>query len=177
MPILVFVTGTVNNSSIIDSATGQPVYNVSTPSGLGNNTTSVFNTQGNVVGQFKPGFLHDTVTRRGQTTRVSEWLVKKKIFARARQFVASNGKEYKWVFEWDIRGDKGVKLFECAMGRQVAHAHRKAFTQWSFSSSKAMSIDVSPDVLEILDDIVLSFIICESMTEQEETSAIVSSTT
>ncbi|KAI0822029.1 hypothetical protein BC628DRAFT_1341056 [Trametes gibbosa] len=173
MPVLVFVSGKVDNSSVVDSATGQAVYEVSTPSGLRNKTTSVRDAHGNEVGAYKPGLLHDTVTRQGQTTRVSEWLVKKKIMARARQFVASNGKEYKWVFEWDIRGDKGVKLFECEMGRQVAHAHRKPFTQWSFKSSKAMSIDVSPDVLEILDDIMLSFIICESMTERDETTAVV----
>lgn len=67
------------NSTVVDSATGQFLFMVETPipPGKGRRTTTIFDAQRRIVGVFDRNLGHDSVSVRGTTMRVGEWLPKK----------------------------------------------------------------------------------------------------
>ncbi|OJT10384.1 hypothetical protein TRAPUB_13076 [Trametes pubescens] len=178
-----FTSSTLTNSTVVDSATSQLLFELSTPFGL-HYKTILKNAQNNVIGEFKQGSLHDEVTYQGRTMRVSEWLPKKSLLSRfvqsaepllvkqqqsahcffnvssSRTFEAPNGRSYRWDTGGIWKG--GWRLFDCQTEELVASGHNKKL----FSTK--MNIDVVQDGLPILDVIVLSFAICELMRKREE---------
>lgn len=80
-----FTSSGLTNSTVVDSATGKTLFEVSTPFSIHYNTT-LRDAQNNVVGEFKQGMVHDEVTYQGRTMRVSEWLPKKSILSRYAAF-------------------------------------------------------------------------------------------
>ncbi len=81
------------NSSVVDSATGQFLFMVETPTppGKGRRTTTIFNAQRQIVGVFDRNLGHDSVSVRGTMMRVGEWLPKKSWRSRSvtRQIIPS----------------------------------------------------------------------------------------
>ncbi len=66
------------NSAVVDDATGQVLFQVSTPRWkLGNSTTTIKDQNEQVVAEYEPRFGHDMVTVHGRTTQKSEWLPRK----------------------------------------------------------------------------------------------------
>lgn len=134
-----FTSSGLTNLAVVDSATGETLFEVSTPFSLHYNTT-LRDAQNSVVGEFKQGMIHDEVTYQGRTMRVSEWLLKKSILSRyaafrsvirlqlnhrsinvsrSRTFVAANGRSYRWdtggmwKLGWRVRGRARVCRAGC----------------------------------------------------------------
>ncbi|OJT10383.1 hypothetical protein TRAPUB_13075 [Trametes pubescens] len=142
-----FTSSGLTNSAVVDSTTGQLLFELSTPLlGLHRNTT-LRDAQNNVIGVYKRGTIHDEVTYQGRTMRVSEWLLKNSVFSSS-----------------DI--DAEVQLVDCQTGELVANAHSK-----KLFSTKKMNMDVVQNGLPILDAIVLSFLICELRLRREQDAA------
>lgn len=115
-----FTSNTLVNSTVIDSATGQVLFELSAPRYHFRIHTTLRDAQNNVVGEYKKGKIGTApeVIYRGQTMRAKEWLVKKHWHSRyvgvfhqsveraaahrsveifsSRTFKAYNGRAYEW---------------------------------------------------------------------------------
>lgn len=80
-----FTSNKLTNSAVVDSTTGQILFELSTPFGLRRHTT-LRDAQNNVIGAHKRGAIHDEVTYQGRTMRVSEWLHRNSVFSRFMDF-------------------------------------------------------------------------------------------
>ncbi|KAI0632037.1 hypothetical protein C8Q77DRAFT_1158716 [Trametes polyzona] len=161
---LVFASNSPTNSPVVDSETGQLLFSVSTPHSL-TPVTTVTDSQGGAVGEYKRGWIHDEVVYKGQSRHLSDWLVKNSVFSRRRKFEAPNGKKYEW--QWGRLMSNDLKMVDCDTGKLVAQGLRKEFKL--FSQSQKLSIEVTPDGAPIMDAIVLTFVICELLTRKMET--------
>ncbi|EIW59696.1 uncharacterized protein TRAVEDRAFT_46999 [Trametes versicolor FP-101664 SS1] len=161
-----FTSNKLTNSAVVDSTTGQLLFELTTPFGLRRHTT-LRDVQNNVIGAHQRGAIHDEVTYQGQTMRVSEWLHRNSVFSSSRTFTAANGRSYKW--EKGGMFNKGWQLSDCQTGQLVASAHNK-----KLFSTKKLNIEVVQDGLPILDAIVLSFLICELRSRRQQNAAAAS---
>ncbi|OJT15356.1 hypothetical protein TRAPUB_8066 [Trametes pubescens] len=144
------------NSVVVDSATGERLFEFATPFGLHWRTvTTLRDAQSNVVGEHKSGWTRDEVTYQGRTMLMSDWLVKKGLSSR---FVPRG------LFVAGMQ-----HLLDCQTGALVARGHRKRTRLFS-SSGEKLNIDVPPDGLPLLDAIVFSFFLCELMARRKESA-------
>ncbi|KAL1940808.1 hypothetical protein VTO73DRAFT_7849 [Trametes versicolor] len=152
------------NTPVINSATGEHLFQLSTPIGFRSRSTTLWDAQDRMVGKYKTGWAHDELTYHGQTMTLAEWLVERSGSC-GRTFLASNGRSYEW--QWEILGSGGYKLIDCLTDKLIARGHRK-----HTRPSRKMSIDVLPEGYPFLDAIVLSFVLCERIREEQETAAL-----
>ncbi|KAH9927936.1 uncharacterized protein BXZ73DRAFT_48691 [Epithele typhae] len=140
------------NSLIVDTATGETLFETTTPFKFGARTTTLYNPRQEVVGMYERRWGRDTVTFHGETHPLSEWLPHCGAFAsRSRRFSAPNGKAYEWRRR---SGAAALKLVATDTGRTVAKAHRAHRDQ-------QLSVDLEPELAPFLDEVMFSFIICE----------------
>ncbi|EIW58307.1 uncharacterized protein TRAVEDRAFT_20355 [Trametes versicolor FP-101664 SS1] len=158
------------NSSVVDSATGERLFEFATPFGLHWRTvTTLRDADRRMVAEYKTGWTRDEVTYLGRTMLMSDWLVKKSVLSSNRIFVAPDGRSYEWEKDGMAQGGNEYKLLDCQTGELVAQGHRKRARRL-FSSSEKLNIDVLPDGLPILDAIVFSFFLCELMARRRESA-------
>ncbi len=113
-----FTSDTLVNSTVIDSATGQSLFELSASRHHFRIHLTMRDAQNNVVGEYKEGKSDTEVIYRGKTMRAREWLVKKHWYSRfvgafqrsveraaahssvdifsSRTFMAHNGRAYEW---------------------------------------------------------------------------------
>ncbi|EIW62468.1 uncharacterized protein TRAVEDRAFT_42828 [Trametes versicolor FP-101664 SS1] len=91
-----FTSNTLVNSTLIDSATGQVLFELSASRDHFRIHITLRDAHNTMVGEYKKGKIGTEVIYRRQTMRVKEWLVKKHWYSRTRTFMAHNGKAYEW---------------------------------------------------------------------------------
>jgi len=160
------------NTSVVDTNTGAPLYEIETPRSFFKSRTTTIRRiyqQGSpsrVVSQIKwSTFSPDLVSVDGnQWTKVNSFLVKGGIFSESRTFVTVDGAEYKWK----SKSDK-FTLVERGSRTVVARSHRHIIPGWilnPFAPRPDMSIDIMPSAVSILDIVVLTFIIMEKKRQE-----------
>ena len=77
-----FVNDDPLNSDVVDSATGQLLYDITTPFTLGTSKTTVRDAQGQIVAVYKHGWGTDKMTFLGETRDIDEWLPTRDFFSR-----------------------------------------------------------------------------------------------
>ncbi|KAI0670981.1 hypothetical protein C8Q78DRAFT_1033227 [Trametes maxima] len=147
-----FTSSSMTNSTIINTATRNVLFELSNPFSLALDTITMYDPQKQVIAIYKEGWVSDDITYQGQTRPLYHWLYKDNIFSNSRKFVAVNGKTYKW----DDR-----ELIDCQTKEVVAKAHR---VRWGIlSEPRKLNIDVTSNVIPILDAIVFTFVVCEML--------------
>ncbi|RDX52624.1 hypothetical protein OH76DRAFT_1480724 [Lentinus brumalis] len=152
------------NSAVVDDATGQVLFQVSTPRWkLGNSTTTIKDQNEQVVAEYEPRFGHDMVTVHGRTTQKSEWLPRKSRWSSDRVLTAPDGRTYIWHAKWN-------NTFQLVPSDSESKDPVVKVHNWGlFSKSGRGRMAVEPEVMPFLDMILLSFIICHR--EKEEQTA------
>ncbi len=79
-----FLSNSPLNSAVVDAATGETLYNISTPRTLRRRDTTVCDAAGKTVAQYKRHWRRDEVELHGVTSDVSSWLASDGVFARSR---------------------------------------------------------------------------------------------
>ncbi|KAI0632038.1 hypothetical protein C8Q77DRAFT_1210382 [Trametes polyzona] len=162
-----FTANSPHNSPVVDMATGQALFYISTPySLLSARDMTMTDAGGQVVGVYKRGFINDEVVYRGVEGPLSDWLVQKSIFSRRRRFVAPDGRTYEW--RWGTWTKSELTLVDVETEQLVARGLRSVMSL--FSSSQKLGLEVAPGGTRILDAIVFSFVICELLTRRREKS-------
>ncbi|KAF8494502.1 hypothetical protein JB92DRAFT_3099999 [Gautieria morchelliformis] len=169
------------NTVIVDSSTGQALYEVDTPWRAGTRTTTVRRPkpgvapgQGQIIAEIHWRTLgSSTITLYGTTMRIKDWLKKTGVLSSSRTLVAPDGKSYVWS-----RGSGKFTLTDVGTDTQAAQSHRSK-SGWFGGSSRKMNIDISTQAINFQDIVVISFIIMEQKdrraTETAATVAVVSS--
>ncbi|KAI0352646.1 hypothetical protein OH77DRAFT_1523216 [Trametes cingulata] len=155
---LVFQRNSPTNTLVIDAATDDVVYNISTTSTrIVSQKTTIRDVRWREIAHWNnPRIGLGEITLRGETKAVSDWLHKDGRFSSTRKFLAPNGKMYAWH---EILSSLNFKLIDCQTGQEVARSHRSS--SGVFSTPRKMGLEVADELEPILDDIMLSFIILE----------------
>ncbi|KAI0366882.1 hypothetical protein BV20DRAFT_1055219 [Pilatotrama ljubarskyi] len=155
---LIFPKNSPTNSLVIDSATQDVLYNISTTStGLVSQKTVIRDARWREIAHWNnPHMGLGEITLRGETKQVSDWLHKDGRFTSTRKFLAPNGKMYAWR---EILSNLNFKLVDCGTGEAVGRSHRSRLG--IFFKPRKMGLEVADDLVPILDDVILSFIILE----------------
>lgn len=117
------------NSAVVDSATGERLFEFATPFGLHWRTvTTLRDADRRMVAEYKTGCTRDEVTYLGRTMLMSGWLVKKSVLSRYvpvlsvtgmegaliggsnRVFVAPNEQSYEWERDGMAQGGEEYKV-------------------------------------------------------------------
>ncbi|KAI0752714.1 hypothetical protein C8Q80DRAFT_1147798 [Daedaleopsis nitida] len=152
-----FATNDPFNSIVVNEATGELLFEVSTPFNLGKRTTTIRDAHRKVVAEYQRRWGHDRVTYHGETRQLSEWLPKKGRWSSSRMLLAPNGKAY----QWKQRGSsRSFRLLDAQSTLPVAESHR---ARHGFFTGKRrnLGIEVGPEAVPFLDAVLLSFIVCE----------------
>ncbi|KAH9915927.1 uncharacterized protein BXZ73DRAFT_54065 [Epithele typhae] len=150
-----FDSNSVHNSNVYDGASNKFLFNLDTPISLGSGTTTITNVDRDVVAVWdRRAFGRDKVTIRGEERYMVDWMDTPNIFGSSRRFTAPDGKSYTWKTR---EAASSLKLVDDRSGRTVAKAHNAHHV----FGPRAMSIDFDPSLAQILDALVLSFVICE----------------
>ncbi|KAI0744343.1 hypothetical protein C8Q80DRAFT_1186368 [Daedaleopsis nitida] len=148
-----FTSGDTDNSTILDSSTGQLLFDVTTPRKLGFPKTTIRDGQQNIIAVCEGGWGQTKVTFHGETKKVNEWFPKKHVLSTSRMIPAPNGKTYVWKQKWS---SDGFRLVDKDSKSLVAEAHVSCKL---LSRHGDLSIDISSEVMPFLDAVILSFII------------------
>ncbi|KAF8494503.1 hypothetical protein JB92DRAFT_2996323 [Gautieria morchelliformis] len=149
---------------VVDSSTGQHLYEVKTSSWkAAARTTTVRSLKPGVAsgqGQIIAAEIHwralaySTITLHGNTMRIKDWLAKTSALSPSRKLVAPDGNSYVWS-----RSPGKFTLTDVDTNTQVAQSHR--YKIGLFGASRKMNIDISSQAMDFQDIIVVSFIILE----------------
>ncbi|KAI0352647.1 hypothetical protein OH77DRAFT_1428373 [Trametes cingulata] len=149
------------NSVVVNAATGELLFEFTSPFSLGSKTTTMLDPRKQVVAVYKRNLLGQELTYRGQTSKLSDWLAQGGILhSRERTFAAPNERTYKW--KWD-RGGRDLELSDCQTGQVVAQSHEqptRLSALLSPGSSRNQSVAILPEGLAILETVVLTFVLC-----------------
>ncbi|EJF61718.1 hypothetical protein DICSQDRAFT_169736 [Dichomitus squalens LYAD-421 SS1] len=167
-----FLNDSPFSSAVIDSKSGKLLYSISTQTGDTARNTTVSNSQGEVVATreqswWPGGRGYDNVKVHGQRCTLEHWLPRRK---RAWAFTASvwilpepNGDVYHWqslgeAFKLLTRSTSTVhgQLVNPRTNEILAQSH----PTHHYGGTK-LSLDVSHDVLHMLDTIIFSFVVLE----------------
>ncbi|EIN07834.1 hypothetical protein PUNSTDRAFT_135350 [Punctularia strigosozonata HHB-11173 SS5] len=149
-----FTRDSVENATIVDSATGREIFELSTHS----STTTLRDIQsGVVVGAVEWHTFHkNRVTIRDERAELDEWLHTASWLHSSRTFRAPNGIEYKW------KGSDGKwHLIDQNSAFTVVQSHNAH--SGILHKAQRMNLDVDASVLPFLDVIVLTYAIMEKM--------------
>ena len=69
-----FLSTNIRNTTVVDSATGEVLFDISTPSGLGSRTTTIKDDLGKIVGEYERHWSGDRVTVGGKSMKLSDWM-------------------------------------------------------------------------------------------------------
>ncbi|KAI0352653.1 hypothetical protein OH77DRAFT_1428382 [Trametes cingulata] len=152
----VFTSYSPVNSRVVERDTGEVLYNITTPLSVLLHETTMYDGRGHAIATYRRQVGPDEITYRGETRYVSDWLCKEDLFSRTRMLTAPNGRKYRWE---DLLGRSKFRLVDCETGEVVAEAYGSLFG--ILADPRNMGIEVSDAGVEILDVIVLSFIILE----------------
>ncbi|KAL1950054.1 hypothetical protein VTO73DRAFT_5176 [Trametes versicolor] len=166
---IAFLSNNTLNSVVVDAGTGQRLYNICTPYGVGKRKTTIHDAWGRTVAKYKRRWGRDQIELYGMTRSVSSWLPSDSLFTSSKRFVAPNGRTYIWKKLW---GKSKFKLVDHHTKQVVA---RSRYTRSSLWSSKRISIEIDPQVVLVLDAIILSFIICEKDRRDQEEATVATS--
>ncbi|KAI0767449.1 hypothetical protein C8Q74DRAFT_1172399, partial [Fomes fomentarius] len=148
------------NSDVVNSATGERLYDITTPFTLGRSKTTLRDGQGQVVAVYTRGWRENSVTYLGQTRDVSDWLQKTLALPRRTlsywTFTAPNGKVYKWK---QTAFSRSFEVTDTQTHAIVALTH--SATLGILSPKRYMRIELNAELMPFLDAFVLSFVICE----------------
>ncbi|TFK82457.1 hypothetical protein K466DRAFT_590498 [Polyporus arcularius HHB13444] len=167
---VVFLSKKPSNSSVVDAASGTLLFQITTP-GFRKRRTTMYDQQGNAVGIYQHRFWKsDTVTFRGQSRRLSEWMPKK-AWSSSRKLLAPDGRFYTWKKKlWR----NSFELVDRHTKRVVATARRKRQGTSGFVSKRRMVIDLWPDVVHMVDAVVFSFAIWDRLRRRQESASAAS---
>ncbi|KAH9889833.1 hypothetical protein C8Q73DRAFT_141290 [Cubamyces lactineus] len=167
------------NSAVIDSATGNVLYEFFTTDATTHTTnqlgrdervkvTTMWNAQRQVVALYTHGASKDEVTYSGQTRSVDDWLVWSSKpgpsgsacnTIQKCQFGFPDGKKYKWTYHSDDTRNRRFSLFECETSQFLANGYRPQ-RSGIFPCTRKLKLAVMADGEAMLDTIVLTFVLC-----------------
>ncbi|EIW59725.1 uncharacterized protein TRAVEDRAFT_28753 [Trametes versicolor FP-101664 SS1] len=150
-----FLSNSPLNSAVVDAATGETLYTISTPRTLGTRATTVCDAAGKTVALYRRHWGRGEVELHGVTRDVSSWLVSDGVFSSSKRFVAPDGRTYVWKKQW------GTSEFELVDDQTQQLVAKSSGARSVLRPSDRMSLEISPQAVPILDAVVLSFIICE----------------
>ncbi|TBU23530.1 hypothetical protein BD311DRAFT_731133 [Dichomitus squalens] len=151
-----FVSTDPFNTEVIDSATGNLLYDIETPFKLlRKRTTTIWTARKKVVGLYERSWGHNRVAYLGETRKVAEWLPKESPMSSSRTFVAPNQK----VYTWTLASGGTFKLFDAAT--QAAVAETRYTSAGTRSRKPHISINIGAELVPFLDAVLLAFLICE----------------
>ncbi|KAF8589962.1 hypothetical protein K439DRAFT_1331012 [Ramaria rubella] len=165
------------NTTIINSTTGQLLYEVRTPWRITSRTTYVRRLSlGSISGRGIPvAKVHwhrlrsSKITVLGSTMRVKEFLPRDGFWSKSRTVIGIEGKQFRWKL-----GSKKFTLTDTLTGAVVAEAHRKRYA--FFGSSRNMNINIYSHGFYNLDIVVVSFIILEEKRRRRQRGGNVATT-
>ncbi|KXN82685.1 hypothetical protein AN958_02250 [Leucoagaricus sp. SymC.cos] len=161
-------------NSTYATESGHILYQVDNPcktfsEGTATICKAVWPFQGQFVfyGQIEFHAFHSTRLRfNGFEVSVNNYFHKAGLFSMDKIFRASDGKEYRWKLETNtlkLVRNEGNKL-------EVAKFKESKPSFGPFSKGRPASLEVEPSVEQILDEIVLTFIYCHKLKEDNKKS-------
>ncbi|KAI0698953.1 hypothetical protein C8T65DRAFT_581659 [Cerioporus squamosus] len=165
---VVFLSKNPCNSAVVDSANGTLLFQITTP-GFRKRRTTMYDQHGNIVGVYQRRFWKsDKITLRGQTRSLSEWMPRRFSCYGSRRLFAPDGRIYTWKKKF---WRNSFELVDRHTKRVVAKAQRKRQGTSGLVSKRRMAIDLSPDVVHMVDAIVFSFALWDRLRRQDAASA------
>lgn len=79
---IAFLSNNPLNSVVVDAGTGQRLYNICTPYGVGKRKTTIHDAWGRTVAKYKRRWGRDQIELYGMTRSVSSWLPSDSLFTR-----------------------------------------------------------------------------------------------
>lgn len=79
---IAFLSNNPLNSVVVDAGTGERLYNICTPYGVGKRKTTIHDAWGRTVAKYKRRWGRDQIELYGMTRSVSSWLPSDSLFTR-----------------------------------------------------------------------------------------------
>ncbi|KAI1786707.1 hypothetical protein LXA43DRAFT_897417 [Ganoderma leucocontextum] len=140
------------NSTVVNAANDEMLYDIKTPQLRGGSTTTVRDASGDVVAKYEStAFMHE-LTIRGERRDLNGWLEREHTLSLSRRMHAPNGRKYEWrrhKFTWSVTDAETGQLV--AMSRSASKLDGTKFT-----------VEILEEGLPILDAIVTSFALLEA---------------
>ncbi|RPD61656.1 hypothetical protein L226DRAFT_612333 [Lentinus tigrinus ALCF2SS1-7] len=155
------------NSAVVDDATGQVIFEVSTTPWwkLANSTTTIRDPGGQVLAEYERRlFGHGKVTVRATTSRMKDWLPKKKWWSSHRMLTTPDGR----VYIWKCKTNGTFKLIPIDSESETPVVETRKRTLGLFKPRRKGGMSVHSELTPFLIDILLSFIVCERERRAEE---------
>jgi len=150
-------------NTVLIAPDGRPLYHIETPTSfVGSGNTKIMNVSGRSmdIGMIEWHSWNDTVLLIGRRRVVP---VSGGIFSSSEVFQAGDGRKYRWKI------DGGCPLLVTDDQSLPVAIYRKA-KGGIFSASRPASLDITPQGMHILDDIVTTFAWFEGKRKQKQGS-------
>ncbi|KIJ61070.1 hypothetical protein HYDPIDRAFT_177152 [Hydnomerulius pinastri MD-312] len=164
-------------NTIVTNEDGQVLYKTSTPFSIGHGTTTIHKIRPNsdpsdmrdyfdVMGEIEWHLFGSSTFRiNGQQMDSNDFLPRHGVMGRKRTFTGPDGRPYRWDMDFRVV----VLSLDDDSRAEVTRSHRS--TLGIIGPKQQACLDVHPDVMHMLDLIVLTFVYVEKLRMDKERAA------